>query len=440
MNIFKQKFSFWLCLIFAFPFFVACCDDDKPTPDPNLLGEKRTVLIYMVADKNGLEENYGNQNFASRDIEEMLEGMKQVDTSLHNLLVYIDDNNAPSLFRITKDAKGNTKKEVLKEYNEQISTDAAVMIDVLKTAFALYPADSYGLLYWSHADGWVPHPLSSSSFVSKPFSIAESSSSLQTLSPESRIRRSIGQDKGDGVDRRMNLSEFVSVLSATGIPHFEFIMFDACYMLSVELVYELRNFADYYIGSPTEIPGPGAPYHAMVPLMFKKKAAVNMASAYFDYYESLYNGGNGISNSNWTGGSSIAVLDMKQLDRLAEVTKQVLSTLTDPVDVNALRNEVFNYDKRKEYYSSSHIGYYDMVEMMSSILQGAAYVTWKETFDNTLLFWKTTDQNYSMYVPGMFSMKGTSGLTHYIPDNLLVTKAYRTTEWYKTVGWERLGW
>ncbi len=425
-----------LCLTSVIFFMAACSEDDKPTPEPDTLEEERTVLVYMVADRNGLEENYANQNFASRDIEEMLEGMKQVDTSRHNLLVYIDDNNNPSLFHIAKDSKGNTQKEVLAEYDEQNSTDAAVMTEVLRTAFSLFPADSYGLIYWSHADGWIPHPLTSYT-IDKSISSNSANKELETsLSLSNRIRRSIGQDMGDGVDRRMNLGEFVSVLSSQDIPHFDFIMFDACYMLSVEVAYELRTFTDYYIGSPSEIPGPGAPYNAMVPLMFSKKAAVSMASAYFDYYASLYNAGIGISNEKWTGGTSICVLETSQLEHLADVTKQILATSTVSVDAGTLRNRIFDYDRR----SGSHVGYYDMVEMMSSVLQGGDYAVWKETLGKIVMFWKTTDKNYSMHIPGMFSMAGTSGITHYIPDYSLATKAYRSTAWYKAAGWEQIGW
>ena len=39
-------------------------------------------------------------------------------------------------------------------------------------------------------------------------------------------------------------------------------------MQSVEVAYELRDCSEYFIGSPTEIPGPGAPYKAVVPEMF----------------------------------------------------------------------------------------------------------------------------------------------------------------------------
>lgn len=54
-------------------------------------------------------------------------------------------------------------------------------------------------------------------------------------------------------------------------------------MQAVEVAYELRDYTDYCIGSPTEIPGPGASYDAVVPAMFSaENAAVNIAKAYYE--------------------------------------------------------------------------------------------------------------------------------------------------------------
>ena len=66
----------------------------------------------------------------------------------------------------------------------------------------------------------------------------------------------------------MNIEDLVTILSADAVPHFDFVLFDACFMQSIEVAYALRNFTDYYIGSPTEIPGPGARYDVLVPALF----------------------------------------------------------------------------------------------------------------------------------------------------------------------------
>lgn len=234
----RLKLYTLLCISFLF-LFTACNQDDDPVaPEAG----SKTVLVYIVAD-NSLA------SFAKQDVEEMMKGMELVDSSSYNLLVYQDDKSTPVLFRIAKDKKGNVEKKIIKKYAEQVSTDTSVMQEVMHRAFYEYPADSYGLVYWSHADGWIPYPVPSAS------------------------TRWIGQDRGEREDNRMNISDFLAVLD-DDMPHFDFIMFDACFMMSVEVAYAVRNYTDYYIGSPTETPGPGAPYDKIVPLMFKQDAAV----------------------------------------------------------------------------------------------------------------------------------------------------------------------
>ena len=279
-------------------------------------------------------------------------------------------------------------------------------------AFYEYPADSYGLVYWSHADGWIPYPVPSAS------------------------TRWIGQDTGEGQDNRMNISDFVDVLD-DGMPHFDFIMFDACFMMSVEVAYEVRNYTDYYIGSPTENPGPGAPYDKVVPYMFKPGAAAQMAEAYFNHYKDNYKAGEGISNANWTGGTSICAVRTDALDDLADVTGQLLER-ADNESVPSF-NTVFDYDKRD--MEEGHVGYYDFSQMMEMRLDADAYVAWKNVFDASIVYWNTTDKNYSMF-KRMFSMKGTNGITHYIPLSVdsKAAEAYRSMAWYKAAGLENMGW
>ena len=98
----KLKFYTLICISFLF-LFAACEQEDDPIPAEKV---SRTVLVYIMAD-NTLS------NFASADINEMMEGMKSVDASLYNLLVYVDDNSspgssyysAPTLYRLSKDKK-----------------------------------------------------------------------------------------------------------------------------------------------------------------------------------------------------------------------------------------------------------------------------------------------------------------------------------------------
>lgn len=238
----------------------------------------------------------------------------------------------------------------------------------------------------------------------------------------------------------MNIEDLKSVLQ--NAPHFDFIMFDACFMQSIEVAYELRNFCDYYIGFPAENPGPGAAYDRMFPYIFQKGAAVEMAVGTFSAYDEIYTGKIG-SNSNWTMGTAIDVLKSSELDALAAATANALSGVV--VDRSVLRSSVFDYDRRS-IASSSYVGYYDFVEMMEALVTDRTILDkWKQAYNAASVCWNKTPMIYSMSV-GMFSMERANGVSHYIPSASTTSAAratnaaYRSTAWYNAAGLSKLGW
>lgn len=367
----------------------------------------RTVLAYIAAD-NSLA------SFASLDLAEMKAGMAKVQDSNVHFLVYIDDGKSPRLLEL-RNEKGSVVEAVVETYESRNSVGVSETQEVFAKVFSdsNYQADSYGLVYWSHGDGWLPYPLRAGT-------------------------RWVGQDKGNG-DNRMNISEFVEILKSA--PHFDFILFDACFMQSVEVAYELRDYTDYCIGSPTEIPGPGASYDVVVPAMFSaENAAVNIARAYYEPYAAKYDEGKGISNTNWTGGASVCALRTESLADLAVLTKQILP---GTVDNASLRASVFDYDQRSgsDGRQDGHVGYYDLVVMMRMITDDNAYEVWRQIYNSAVAYWATTSMNYSSYVK-MFSMEGTNGVSCYIPStsDTATDKTYRSTEWYTAAGFDKLNW
>lgn len=375
------------------------CQKDEPAPSPSSC--KRTVLVYIAADNN-------LSSFALQDLAEMEEGMAQVPDGTLHLLVYIDTGSSPRLVELKKQ-NGQVVEDVVRTYDDRNSVGVDETREVFADVFAnpSFLAESYGLIYWSHADGWLPYGQASTRWV--------------------------GQDKTDG-DHRMNISQLVTLLEE--VPHLDFLMFDACFMSSVEVAYELRSFTDYYIGSPTENPGPGAPYERLVPLMAADQAAVEMSEAYFAAYEEIYNGGIGISNNNWTGGTSICVMRTDALEPLAALTAQLLPD--EVVNIAALKAAVFDYDH--DGWGRDYVGYFDLKQLMEQLLDDASYATWTQAFDAAIAYWSTTPKNYSQFV-GMFSMEGANGITHYIPGSSTQRDAaYRSMKWYQDAGLEKLGW
>lgn len=410
------KLVFLLVLYFLLS---SCGGGDDPEPQP-VVSYDRTVLIYMCAD-NSLGISAGKTNaFSTDDFNEMVSGISSssVDASKNVLLVYLDDKSStlPTLYRLTKTSSGTVEQSIVYQYASDVnSAKKEVLSEVISRAFSEYPAKSYGFVYWSHGDGWIP---------------------AQTRSLFPMELRWIGVDDTNGLSYT-EITDLASILKAQS-PKLEFLMFDACFMSSIETLYDLRDCANYFIVSPTEIPGPGAPYQVLVPAMFKSSPALSMGQEYFKAYANIYNGGINSSGDYWTAGVSISVINASKLDRLAAVTKEHVSATSWTVD--DLRERVLDYDKRQ---TNSHVGYYDLSQLMKLLASESGYSAWKTVYDDAITFFSTTEQNYSFYI-GMFPMSGSTGLSTYIPGQTTSTvskdKAFQATSWYKDAGLSKLGW
>ena len=407
----------------------ACGNHDEPdTPKP-MDANSRTVLVYIVADNS-----LGSSDFVNNDINEMIEGYKslQVDASIHNLLIYVDDRkvNKPTIYKLVKNDKtGTVTKEVVYTYlSENNSADPTVIKDVAQRVYDAYPANSYGFVYWSHGEGWVPYPLLSRSIVPKGGAYE---------------MRWIGVD-----GTRTNITELADVFEQLK-KHLSFILFDACSMFSVETAYDLRNVTDYVIGSPGETPGPGGPYDELVPLMFaKSNVGEAVAKAFYDAYARIYDENATCTNSYWTGGVAIGAIKSSALGSLASATKTALSSV-GAYDLDELRNKVLDFDTRNDLYKDSYIGYFDMYGMMEQLLSNKEMSEWVKAYNAAQPYFMATPKIYSMFVNsgGLFSINEAKGITHYIPrkkssepNQVPLDQNYQLTNWYKDVGLSVLGW
>ncbi len=390
----------------------------------------RTVILYMAGD-NSLSHFLQNDNHTG-DIDELLKGASSLDaTSLNtnNVLVFIDNAEAdflPTIWRLSLQ-DGQPVLQVVKQFEtDVVSTDPSVIQEVVDFAKENYPAESYGFVYWSHGDGWLPDKISK----------------LRTNSP----LRFIGVDQQNGTIKsenavRTNVADLAKVLGSLG-QKFEFVLFDACYMLSMEVAYELRNCTDYLIASPTETPASGAPYDTVLSAMLKDSGvAQDIGKLFYDYYADRYDGSNNNipSGDNWHGGVAIGVINCTKLDALASATSKGLQGVSS-VENESLRQDIFNYDRRA--YVGLHY-FFDMVDLMQALMPSDAFNAWLKAYQDALSYWYSTPKFYAS-ASRWFSLEGTHGLTHYIPmkNDCSASSdiAYRSTSWYKDAELSQLGW
>ncbi|MCM1313418.1 MAG: clostripain-related cysteine peptidase [Bacteroides sp.] len=395
------------CLILC-----SCSDDEIQNLQPDTMSS-RTLLIYMVAE-NSLS------GYASMDIQEMLEGAKELPEH-DNLVVYLDDTKSPRIYALTNKNKEKRLSELQPTYTfpaEQNSASATVLKTVIEYTRTHYSADSYGIIFWSHASGWTHSDYSEDMSA--------------TVGRKYMPRKSFGIDNGrntmSNLGNQMNIEDMASALS--GFPRFEFIMFDACFMQSIEVAYELKDCAHYIIGSPAEIPGEGAPYNKLiVPIFADTPDIIGIINAYYGHY---YN-----DNSM---GIALSAVDCDKLDEFADRTSYYIRKYEDlflNTDYTNTQN-YFLYERWNEYNNCPD--YYEMQGIMQKVLPEHEYTQWKQTFDKTVIAAQATDYWYSVYQRGRLPIdkEQFGGISMFLPLDKYSKESflyeYASTQWAKSIG------
>ena len=390
---------------------ITSCNWFCPEDGPEEKSYDRTVLVYMAAE-NSL--SYGE--FHEQDIDEMLLSVGDIPKN-SRMLVYLDDTDKPRIVSIERVGGAATSK-VLHQYEvEHNSGDTETLRLVMEWVSENSPSASYGLIFWSHGDAWLP--------------------------AKAPIQRSICIDNErnsySNSGTKMDLDDVAEVLS--GFPRFEFIMFDACFMQAVEVAYELRNVARYVIASPAEIPNPGAPYDRMMKPLF---SVPFQAESVIDAYYRVYNDSvmSVFGNGSDRYGVSLSAIDCNCLDDLAAVTAEMVVKYVS-------QDAPLELDNIQRYYpltSKSRPEYYDMNGyMLRLITDEADYARWKHAFDRAVPYARSTEWWYSNDARMQYvDLELFGGVSCYVPQSSSVYESlnnkFRSTAWYTAAGWDRVGW
>lgn len=344
-------------------FLVSCSKDEKDALDESV---SQTVVAYMAAENSlSIYATY-DLNGELCDADEML---RTVDAMSDNdrLVLFIDDVELPRIYVLTNKTKEKSiaKLKASYQFAEDVnSCSPKILKQVLDWAMTNCSAEEYGLVMWSHGSGWIP--------------------------PRTP-RRAFGVDNGHNVGSgtlanegdEMDIGEMAKALA--GFPKFDFILFDACFMQTVEVCYELKDRANYIIGSPAEIPLLGAPYTTMMYQMFTEKGAnpKGMIQCYYNKYANE--------------GCALSVVDCSKLDALADATKGMVKQYEDSLermDFASVLN-YFDYDSCRRL--SDMPDYYDMLSLMKHLLKEVDYVKWKAVYDEAVRERLSTRTVYTAY-------------------------------------------
>lgn len=372
------------------------CKEDEPDPLPDTPGDdteqpdppaitRRTLLVYMVADNS-----LGRGKYDRQDLDQMHEGVD--DGALGGdcrLLVYYNrpgtsEERPPQLVEILP---GQAEEKVLKEYPEDgtlYSTDAERMTEVLADAGRIAPAEDFGIVLWSHATGW-----------------------MQEETARAPVLRSFGEDR----KQRMSVTTLAGVLEKVQP---SFVYFDCCLMATVEVVYEMRHATPVIVASGAEVHGDGMPYHLTLKDFFAEGPAdmAKVAKTTFDFY----NEREGVHR--WC---TISVIDTSKLDRLAAVSRRIMTYGAELSKNNFQR-----------YSPSNRYRIFDMTDYFSSMidLPAAELVAYQAALDEALLYKANTPKVNGTWDIDMYCGLGCNIVSSF---NDAADGHYNQTAWWRDV-------
>lgn len=381
----------WGIILAVMMLLAACNKTETVYPEGD-----RTVLMYMIGDNNLSSAGYNNIN-------SLLRGMKGV---AGRVVIYFDPaGSAPCLMTI----KGSDSPvlDTVAFYEEEDSADPAVLQRVIGEMKLRYPSDSYGLILWSHGTGWFPE-----GYENYPF---PGSMSYRRTNQPYIPTKYFGQDatlaEGRG-DSYMEIADLAAALTG----HFDFIMFDACFMASVEVLYELRDKADYFVASPAEIISDGFPYEAAAPYFWGGEEDLKqVCREYYNYYANHPYGG------SWQSGT-LSLVKASELGALAQAAHQAVGSVGESGVGSVWRYPLI---------ATMPDVFYDLGDYVSVMGSGDGKAAFEEQLARTVVYKVATRTFNGEEIPS----DRYSGLSCYILQSRWqdMNDFYSTLEWAQTV-------
>jgi len=163
------------------------------------------------------------------------------------------------------------------------------------------PAQKYAMIIGGHGMGWLPVKTSKSLYSTEKYHYEYENRELLT--------RYFG---GTIPDFQTDISTLSNALRNADLK-MEYILFDNCYMASIEVAYELKEVTNYLIASTCEVMAHGMPYSTMGKYLFGAPDYQAVCDEFYKFY----------SNYEVMPYGTLSVTDCSQLDEMAKLMRQI---------------------------------------------------------------------------------------------------------------------
>lgn len=294
-----------LTLQFLMVIVLSSCQGDDPiyTPTDEPMGTaEHTVFVYMPWSgdpgslKNAFETNLRDMKSAVK---------KQGGLGNTRFMVYISQNAREGLLINVKYRGGECVDDTLGRYDNLLAGQRLNTVpwisSILRKVQEYAPAKTYSMIIGCHGMGWIPSNERRSRSV-RLMSLGQQSFDYEPLT------RWFG-----GNTYPTDIATLNDGIAQSGIGKMEYVLFDDCYMSTVEVAFEMRYSAKHIIGCPTEIMAYGMPYAQMFDELLKTEPNYErVCDEFYDFY----------SNYPYPYGT-ISVIDCSQVEGMVNLMREI---------------------------------------------------------------------------------------------------------------------
>ena len=399
---------------------VSCSNGDSPDgPDVPVTPVGQTVFMFFPW-SNSLLSDF------RRTVEDMQTVVAQRSMKDERIMVFMATSEREAVLFELKKQNGRCLTDTLRRYSDRPFTSRQWLTSLFSEVMTLAPASRYGMVVGCHGLAWVP--IQGQRNARKRLGSQERIDEEDNLYKEERIdkegepndlmhfevqgpvtTRFIG---GTYPETQIETTDLADAMADAGF-HTEYILFDACYMSSVEVAYELKDVTHYLIASPTEVLSYGFPYITMGKHLLGTPNYKGIADSFISFYSS-YNLPYG----------TVAVTDCTQLDALAAIAQQINAAAAEQLVPNGVQI--------MDGYSPTL--FYDLGHLMSLKDAGTVLTAaFAEQLEKTVPYKGHTGQYFTALKDAPVDIKHYSGLNtsqgslNHMADRLSETAWYKAT-------------
>ena len=398
--------------------------------------ETRNVLLLYSAGFNSISD------YLKEDIKDLMKGNIPSGSRMKDvLLVYshlpvrknaYSEPNPPVLMRIYKGYGGEVVTDTLVRYPASVhSADPAQLNAVLTYVRDNFPAKTYGMIFSSHATGYLPagYYANPKDYMYAPSSAIMGRQGHQKPhygvpyvepehDPSLPMVKSVGQDQvgtyGAYLSYEIQIEDFAKALPM----YLDYILFDACLMGGVEVAYELAGKCGLVGFSQTEVLAEGFDYEE-IPTRLLHGGNPDPQAVCEDYFQQ-YDIQSGIYRS-----ATISMVDCSKMEPLAEVCRELFEKYREPM-------RLVDPETIQRFYRYDYHWFYDLTDIVAK--SGAAdeeLQALNDALEQCVVYKAATPE-----FMGSFSIETFSGFSMFFPYTKLGNvHEFALQQYYKTLKW-----